>query len=250
LAVGPLSWVASSDQSKEINKMTTRKLGRLEVTGLPPWLESRCPLYLTTAHPATQDEHAVLLDKTVDGETFMQLRIVRGTRRLTNALVQAAVAFGLPRGTSGVFRALLSRYPQLLTVLFALIMLPFATVTLEAQLLAQTQLQEFNTAVQPATRFESYRKPVIPMVGRSGSISHEEPHGVTIETVVALGVYVVFGGIILALAASFRLLGDKVASFFALLIPEPVSRSLRERGRSRLDFALERAVAEDLVQSS
>ena len=46
---------------------------------------------------------------------------------------------------------------------------------------------------------------------------------VTIETVVALGVaYVVLGGIILALAASFRLLSHKVDSFFALLIPEPV----------------------------
>ena len=31
LAVGPLSWAASSDQPKEINKMKTRKLGKLEV---------------------------------------------------------------------------------------------------------------------------------------------------------------------------------------------------------------------------
>ena len=54
---------------------------------------------------------------------------------------------------------------------------------------------------------------------------------VTIETVVALGVaYVVLGGIILALAASFRLLSDKVDSFFALLIPEPLPGLLRAKG--------------------
>jgi aryl-alcohol dehydrogenase-like predicted oxidoreductase len=34
LAVGPLSWAASSDQPKEINKMKTRKLGTLEVSEL------------------------------------------------------------------------------------------------------------------------------------------------------------------------------------------------------------------------
>ena len=34
LAVGPLSWAASSDQPKEINKMKTRKLGPLEVSEL------------------------------------------------------------------------------------------------------------------------------------------------------------------------------------------------------------------------
>jgi len=54
---------------------------------------------------------------------------------------------------------------------------------------------------------------------------------VTIETVVALGVaYVVLGGIILALAASFRLLGAKVDSFFALLIPAPVPGFLCAKG--------------------
>ena len=71
---------------------------------------------------------------------------------------------------------------------------------------------------------------------------------VTIETVVALGVaYVVLGGIILALAASFRLLSDKVDSFFALLIPEPLPRLLRAKGRRGSGFALERvtAVAEE-----
>ena len=34
LAVGPSSWAASSDQPKEINKMKTRKLGKLEVSEL------------------------------------------------------------------------------------------------------------------------------------------------------------------------------------------------------------------------
>ena len=49
-------------------------------------------------------------------------------------------------GTLG-FRAVLCRYLKPLTVLFALIVLVFATATLEAQTLAPTQLQEFNTAV-------------------------------------------------------------------------------------------------------
>jgi hypothetical protein len=165
------------------------------------------------------------LTKTVNGETFVQMRIVLGTRILTNAPGQAAAAFGLPMGTAGVFRAVMSRYPKPLTVLFALIMVAFATATLEAQSLAPTQLQESNTAVQPASRFETYRQPVIITVGRAGLIGNEGPHAVTIETVVALGVaYVVLGGIIFALAASFRLLSDKVDSFFALLIPKPVPR--------------------------
>ena len=34
LAVGPLSWSASSDQPKEINKMKTRKLGQLRASEL------------------------------------------------------------------------------------------------------------------------------------------------------------------------------------------------------------------------
>ena len=185
------------------------------------------------------------LTKTVDGGTFMQMRIVRGTKILTNAPGQTAAAFGLPMGTLG-FRAVLCRYLKPLTVLFALMV--FATATLEAQNLAPTQLQEFNTALQPATRFETYRQHVIAAVGRSGFVGHEGPHAVTIETVVALGIaYVVLGGIILALAASFRLLSDKVDSFFALLIPEPVSRSLCVRGRRGSGFALEwvTAVAEE-----
>ena len=184
------------------------------------------------------------LTKTVDGGTFMQMRIVRGTRILANAPGQTPAAFGLPMGTLG-FRAVLCRYLKPLTVLFAIIVLVFATATLEAQTLAPTQLQEFNTAVQPATRFETYRQHVI---AAAGFIGDEGPHAVTIETVVALGIaYVVLGGIILALAASFRLLSDKVDSFFALLIPEPVSRSLCVRGRRGSGFALERvtAVAEE-----
>ena len=149
------------------------------------------------------------------------MRIVLGTRILTNALGQAAAAFGLPMGTPGVFCAVVSRYPKWLTVLFALIMLAFATATLEAQSLAPTQLQEFNTAVHPASRFETY--------GRAGLIGNEGPHAVTIETVVALGVaYVVLGGIIFALAASFRLLSDKVDSFFAFV---------DSRARSAIHFA-------------
>jgi hypothetical protein len=40
--------------------------------------------------------------------------------------------------------------------------------------------------------------------------------------VVALGVaYIVLGGVFFVLVASFRLLSDKVYSFFSLLIPKP-----------------------------
>ena len=153
------------------------------------------------------------------------MRIVLDTRIHGNAPGHAAAAFGLPMRTTGVFRAVVSRYPKPLTLLFALIMLAFATATLQAQSRAAMQLQEFNTAVQPASRFETYRQPVITIVDRAGLIGNEGPHAVTIETIVALAVaYVVLGGIILALAASFRLLSDKVDSFFALLIPEPVPR--------------------------
>ena len=153
------------------------------------------------------------------------MRIVLDTRIHTNAPGHAAAAFGLPMRTTGVFRAVVSRYLKPLTLLFALIMLAFATATLQAQSRAAMQLQEFNTAVQPASRFETYRQPVITIVDRGGLIGNEGPHAVTIETVVALAVaYVVLGGIILALAASFRLLSDKVDSFFALLIPETVPR--------------------------
>ena len=75
--------------------------------------------------------------------------------------------------TTGVFRAVVSRYLKPLTLLFALIMLAFATATLEAQSRTAMQLQEFNTAVQPASTFETYRQPVITMVDRGGLIGNE-----------------------------------------------------------------------------
>ena len=139
-------------------------------TGLRPWLDGRrggTPCFLT---------------ETVDGETFVQMRIVLDTRIHMNAPGHGAPAFGLPMRTTGVFRAVVSRYPKPLTLLFALIMLAFATATLQAQSRAAMQLQEFNTAVQPASRFETDRQPVITIVDRAGLIGNEGPHAVTIET--------------------------------------------------------------------
>ena len=105
----------------------------------------------------------------------------------------------------------------------------FTATTLPAQGLALTQ-QEFNVVVHRASGLESYRLPVITFtIGRAGLIGQTGRQATTIETAVILGVtYVVLGGILFALVASFRLLSDKVDSFFALLIPEPTStRRLR-----------------------
>ena len=58
--------------------------------------------------------------------------------------------------------------------------------------------------------------------GRAALIGHAGRQAATIEMAVALGVaYVVLGGAMLASVASFRLLSDKIDSFFALLIPKP-----------------------------
>jgi hypothetical protein len=132
-----------------------------------------------------------------------------------------------PRGLS--HRAVIA-VSQATAVLVSLAMLLFTATILPAQGLAPTQLQEFNVVVHRASGFETYRLPVIIFtVGRAGLIGQTGRQATTIETAVVLGVsYVVLGGILLALVASFRLLNDKVDSFFALLIPEPTStRSLR-----------------------
>ena len=56
----------------------------------------------------------------------------------------------------------------------------------------------------------------------SSLIGHAGRQAATIEMAVAFGVaYVVLGGAMLASVASFRLLSDKIDSFFALLIPKP-----------------------------
>ena len=120
---------------------------------------------------------------------------------------------------------------QATAVLVSLAMLMFAATTLPAQGLAPTQLQEFNVVVHRAGDFETYRLPVITfIVGRAGLIGQTGRQPTMIEIAVAVGVaYVVLGGVLFALVASFRLLNDKVDSFFSLLIPEPAStRGLRK----------------------
>ena len=60
------------------------------------------------------------------------------------------------------------------------------------------------------------------VVGHAGLIGRIGEQATTIEMAVAFGVtYVVLGGILFVLVASFRSLSDQVDSFFALLIPEP-----------------------------
>jgi hypothetical protein len=120
---------------------------------------------------------------------------------------------------------------QATAVLVSLAMLMFAATTLPAQGLAPTQLQEFNVVVHRAGDFETYRLPVITfIVGRAGLIGQTGRQPTMIEIAVAVGVaYVVLGGVLFALVASFRLLNDKVDSFFSLLIPEPAgTRGLRK----------------------
>src|SRR6476469_8572375 len=53
LAVGLLSWAASSDQPKEINKMKTRKLGKLEVSELAA---GRLSISANYGPPAPKDQ--------------------------------------------------------------------------------------------------------------------------------------------------------------------------------------------------
>jgi hypothetical protein len=119
---------------------------------------------------------------------------------------------------------------QAAAVLASLAMLMFAATILPAQGPAPTQLQESNV-VHRASGFETYRLPVITfIVGRAGLIRQTGRQATTNEIAVAVGVaYVVLGGVLFALVASFRLLNDKVDSFFSLLIPEPAgTRGLRK----------------------
>ena len=74
-------------------------------------------------------------------------------------------------------------------------------------------------------------------VGHAGLIGRIGEQATTIEMAVAFGVtYVVLGGMLFVLVASFRSLSDQVDSFFALLIPEPTGipgsrrRAAREIG--------------------
>jgi hypothetical protein len=142
-----------------------------------------------------------------------------------------------PRGFS--HRAVIA-VSQATAVLLSLAMLMFAATTLPAQGPAPTQLQEFNVMVHQASGFETYRLPAITfIVGRAGLIGQTGRQATTIEMAVAVGAaYVVLGGVLFALVASFRLLSDKVDSFFSLLIPEPAAiRGMRKIPPPDEDFS-------------
>ena len=76
LAVGPLSWAASSDQPKEINKMKTRKLGTLEVSELGAGCMSISANY---GPPAPRDQGIQVIRAAYDkGVTFFDTAEVYG----------------------------------------------------------------------------------------------------------------------------------------------------------------------------
>ena len=112
---------------------------------------------------------------------------------------------------------------QATAVLVVPAMLIFTATILPAKSVSLTQLQEFDAVVQRASGFETYRLPAITStVGHAGHFGQTGQQEKSVQMVVALGVaYVVLGGLVFALAASFRLLSDKVDSFFAPLIPKP-----------------------------
>src|SRR4029077_17884579 len=131
----------------------------------------------------------------------------------------------------GLFYRAVIAVSQATAVLVSLAMSSSAPTTLPAQGPAPTRLQEFDVVVHQAGGFETYRLPAITfIVGRAGLICQRGRQATMIEIAVAVGVaYVVLGGVLFALVASFRLLNDKVDSFFSLLIPEPAStRGLRK----------------------
>ena len=75
--------------------------------------------------------------------------------------------------------------------------------------------------MQGASGTETYRLPVITCtVGSAGFLGNAGRQAGTIEMVVALGVTYSFGRGSRCFGGSFRLLGDKVDSFFAPLIPK------------------------------
>ncbi len=97
------------------------------------------------------------------GETFLQMRNKLGAKILSKEANHVAAILGLPIATPwGSFARLrVCRYPKPLGLLVALIVLAFATTTLQAQIPTPTQQQELNKAVRPASDLETYRQPVI-----------------------------------------------------------------------------------------
>ena len=118
----------------------------------------------------------------------------------------------------------MSQYPKFPALLAVLVALVFVASALQAQLDSPPIDREITRWQREASSYQP--RPTEPAitctVGRAGFIRHAGRQQATIEMVVALGVaYVVLGGVILALVASFRLLSDRIDSFFAFLIPKP-----------------------------
>ena len=151
-------------------------------------------------------------DSTLITLSMKRSNLLTATLPIAVAL-RCAAALGAPLETPGIGRTIrVSRYPKALG-LAALVALVFASTCLQAQL------------VNPSPPRLSEARPTQPVitctVGSAGFLGNAGRQAGTIEMVVALGVtYVVLGGVLFALVASFRLLGDKVDSFFAPLIPK------------------------------
>jgi hypothetical protein len=121
-------------------------------------------------------------------------------------------------------------------MLVALAILGFVATTLPAQGLTPRQLLEFNAVWQQAS-FETYRLPVITCtVGRASLIGQTGRQVTTIERTAALLAYVVLGGILFVLVASFRLLSEKVYFFFSLSIPADRHPRLAHRSTAKRRF--------------
>jgi len=76
LAVGPLSWAASSDQPKEINKMNTRSLGKLKVSAISSGCMSISANY---GPPAPRDQGIKVIRTAFEkGVTFFDTAEVYG----------------------------------------------------------------------------------------------------------------------------------------------------------------------------
>ena len=91
LAVGPLSWAASSDQPKEINKMKTRKLGTLEVSELGAGCMSISANY---GPPAPRDQGIKVIRAAYEkGVTFFDTAEVYGPHTNEELVGEALAPF-------------------------------------------------------------------------------------------------------------------------------------------------------------
>ena len=137
-----------------------------------------------------------------------------GATILSNEVDQVTAALSPAVGTRRIQRASrVSWHPKLL-LLVALSALAFTATGLQAQPLASpSRLGDPVQRTQPT---------ITCTTGRAALIGHAGRRAPTTDMLVVLGgTYVGFGGAIFALVASFRFSGNKMDSFFALLIPEP-----------------------------